>query len=172
MVVLVLVVVWMAVLIPVALRKRDEWSFGISLQRFRQRNRALSTTRPRLAAVPAIDDLTDEEQRRARARQLRAERQRIARRRAQRRRVLRTLLLGFAGLLLLGAIPPLRALWDLAVVDVIITACYAALCARAAQDEAQSLVVARGAATIPAGGGVVVPLRPAAPAFVIVEATS
>ncbi|MDA8298267.1 MAG: hypothetical protein M0004_17110 [Actinomycetota bacterium] len=182
MLVVVLLIVWVVALAPFALRKRHEWARGASINRFGEQRRAFRTRYAAYAlpVTPAGRALEDDDPaaREARRDALRVERQRIRRLRARRRVVLTRLCLGVVGSFVLGAIPPLHALWDLSFVGMFAAIAYGAAIVRLARDEEYRLnrpvhpVVAPPARQEARPGGVVVPLRPVRPAFVIVEATS
>lgn len=168
----VLVVVWVAALVPIALRKRSEWQLSSSVSRFRQSNRRLATY-PRGATRNALSPEEEYELRRAEAQQRRAEMQRIRRLRARRRQALGRLVVFVVASLLLGMVPHLHVLLDLGLLGVALLAGYGALCVRAAREEEWALTVpVTPRPTADGTGGVVVPIRPSRPAFVIVEATS
>lgn len=177
LVVLLLVVVWLVVLVPVALRKLSERQLSASVDQFRHRARAIGRATP--VAVPYVDP-----ERRAweRAR----ERSRAQRRRERRRRVLTTLLASFGASLVLGAIPALRPLWDLSLVAFLLSTGYVALLVRAERERVISAALAERAEKVVQigehrrfgerhrgvdadGRAIVGTLPPARPAFVVVD---
>lgn len=171
----VLVIVWLAALVPIALRKRSEWQLSASVTRFGQRRRRLAAGYPGVMAPNlALSAEEEEELRRAHAAQRRAERERIRRLRARRRQTLGRLAAFTSIAFVLGLVPHLHLLLDLSFIGIASLAGYGALCVRAARDEELALAppVAAPRPVADSGGGVVVPLRPMRPAFVIVEATS
>ena len=173
MVVLVLVLVWIAVLIPLALRKRDEWEQTSSVSRFHESARRLAQSYPHLAYQAGAKVEETPEQYRARLNLARRERERLRALRFRRRRTLTLLVALVIGSFLFGAIPALRPLWDLGLVGIFSVIGYLAMVVRVAREEAVALERARRLAAAPANAGaVVVPLRPSPAAFVIVEATS
>jgi len=119
-IVLVLVVIWIVALAPFVLRKLSEHQLATSVTQFRRLTGMFGRARAgveRAVAPLQQQALSAEEERRL-------HRQR-ARLRAQRRRRVFTWLLGFGGFaLVFGAIPALRTLWDLAIVDVLLIAAY------------------------------------------------
>jgi len=181
MVVLVLVLVWVAALLPIALRKRSEWEITASVSRFRYRTGLLRRAYPRLAAAASAPESSAQ----LRARPPVPGRPKLAERRARRRRVLATLLGATFGTFLLGAIPALRPLWALSLVSLGATAAYVALLAHFARLELEAAtrdrkvvpITARRAAPaleatrVAAVGHAAVDV-PARPAFVLVEAPS
>lgn len=173
MIVLVLVLVWVAALLPIALKKRSEWELSSSISQFRYRRRALDrvtpvaapgATRPGDAAVPGP---------RRDARGERAARARRQALRQRRRRTLATLAGTFAGSLVLGAIPALRPLWDLALVAGLATAGY--VVALVYVHRLEELAAERDRKVVElaarAREGAIVPIRPRPP-FVIVGGAS
>ena len=133
MIVLVLVLVWMAALLPIALKKRSEWDLSSSITQFRHRRRALDrfapVTNPAAAGPRGVTTTTSPRRDARDARDARGERVARARRQALRQRRRRTLavLVGtFGGSLVLGAIPALRPLWDLTLVAALATVGYLA----------------------------------------------
>lgn len=193
MVVLILVLVWVAALLPIALKKRSEWELSSSISDFRQRRRRLvrfagatvdagmaedrhlgtarggatswgpSGGEPAALVDPAVLD----------ARAARAARARRRALQARRRRALRGLLGTMAATLVLGAIPALRPLWDVTIAAALCSVAY--LGALVWFRRAAELAVERDRKIIELAArvrqGAVVPLRPRPP-FVIVEATS
>lgn len=173
MIVLVLVLVWVAALLPIALKKRSEWDLSSSITQFRHNRRALDRFVPGAvvdAARPVPAATT------APRRDARSERAVRARRRALRRRrrhTLATLAGTFAGSLVLGAIPALRPLWDLTLVAGLATGGYVAalvyvrrLEELAAERDRKVVELAERARQ-----SAIAPVRPRPP-FVIVSATS
>ncbi len=171
---LVLVVVWVAALLPIALRKRHEWQLTASVSRFGRSSRRLASTYPAAPPTATVSPAEEPELRRAYAAHRRAEVARVRRLRARRRQTLVRFGVAVAGAFVFGLLPHLHALFDLALLGLFALAGYAALCVRAAREEEYRLAapVARVRPVVPAPGGVVVPLRPVRPSFVIVEATS
>lgn len=170
MVAFVLVIVWIAALVPIALKKRSEWELSSSVLRFRQRTSRLAASYPRSGSTNGLSSEEDEVLRRA---QRRADRERIRRLRARRRQALGRLAAFVGASFVVGLIPHLHLFFDLALVGILALAGYGALCVRAARDE-ELMMAPPIVPTRPTGdvGGVVVPIRPVRPAFVIVEATS
>jgi hypothetical protein len=120
-IVLLLLVIWVAALAPFVLRKLSEHQLTSSVSRFGHLAGMIGRGSSR-ADEPALVERpgrNPEHERRLRNKRARIRRQR--RRRA---------LAGLAGIgafsLLFGAIPALRALWDVTIADVLLTACYLA----------------------------------------------
>lgn len=189
LVVLLLVVVWLVALVPVALRKFSEWRITASVAEFHHRSRAMGRARPVAAgnegaAARAAERDDPAELDRLRGRERARRRERVARR----RRALRYLLVTLTSTFVLGAIPALRALWDLSLITFLMTTGYLALLVRverermsiAAESERAEKVVQMHAhrrghepdgavepvARHAVGVGV---LPPARPAFVLVD---
>lgn len=180
MIVLILVLVWAAALLPIALKKRSEWELSSSISQFRQRRRALVGFAPAGAPsawVPpgdigpgtAGDDATG-------LRGVRGEnaaRARLKARAERRRRALGALGGTFLASLVFGAIPALRPLWDLALVAGLGTAAYVGALVYFRRVEELALERKRKVVELTARArqSAVAPIRPRPP-FVIVEATS
>jgi len=182
-IVVILLLVWVVALLPLALRKLSEWQLSSSVSEFDHRTRLLRRTYPAMAARAAagggVDGtveaaaLPDGTRRAASAR--RAARERARQRLARRRRALAILAGTALGTFVLGAIPALRVLWDLTVVDLLLTGGYVALLVHfrrletTAGDDCDANVPLR----VVEGGrqpATITPLPPARPAFVILEA--
>jgi hypothetical protein len=121
MIFLVLIVIWMAALTPFALRRLSERQVSASLSQFRHLTGMLGRPSGDPSASPSPSrpverELTDRERR--------AQKARHRRRQQCRRRALAGLIGTFGFTLVFGAIPALRALWDLTILDVIATAAY------------------------------------------------
>lgn len=188
MIVLILVLVWVAALLPIALKKRSEWELSTSISQFRQRRQRLvrysapaaagatagpwagsAAGAPPAGGDPSSRTSTAATERRA-ARAARARRRALQ---ARRRRTLGALVATMAATLVLGAIPALRPLWDLTIIATLTLAAYVG--ALIWFRRAALLAVERERKVIElaarARQSAVVPLRPRPP-FVIVEATS
>ncbi|MCU1489372.1 MAG: hypothetical protein JWM85_777 [Acidimicrobiaceae bacterium] len=177
MLVFVLVLVWVAALLPIALKKRSQWQLSTSVSRFHHSSRRLSRSYPHIEGVADAEAVEAVCRREEQLR--RADRERVRARRARRRRVLVVLSATIFGSFLLGAVPSLRPLWDLSLASVLLGAAYCALLVRIARIEADVLarplrpaVVSEAGANTGGPGAIIVPIRPVRPAFVIVEATS
>jgi hypothetical protein len=180
LVVLLLVVVWLVVLVPIALRKFSEWQVTASVAQFRLRTRAMGRAcpaTPHLDAetLPASEATLDPE---AEAHRKRRERERAKLRIARRRRTLLWLAGTLGASFVLGAIPPLRGLWDLSLATFLLATGYVALLVRiqraaaaeaAATERAEKVVPLRRPADRDAMPGGVGTLPPARPAFVLVD---
>ena len=193
MVVLILVLVWVAALLPIALKKRSEWELSSSISQFRHRRRLLvrlfgptpgtsasmsGTSRqatPPWAPEAIPDDpvapspsATTVDPRAARA----AKARRLALQ-ARRRRTLTALLCTLTASLILGAVPALRPLWDLTIVAALCSVAYLAALVwlRRAQELAAERERKVVELTARARQSAIAPIRPRPP-FVIVEATS
>lgn len=174
MIVLVLVLVWVAALLPIALKKRSEWDLSSSISQFRHRRRALDRFTPVTApAAAGRPGGTAPATPRRDARSERAARARRQALRQRRRRTLGTLAGTFAGSLVLGAVPALRPLWDLALVVGLATVGY--LAALVYFRRLEELAAERDRKVVElaarARQSAIVPVRPRPP-FVIVGATS
>lgn len=186
-IVLVLVLVWVVALVPLALKKRSDWELSSSISQFRQRRRVLvrltppppgaAPSSPGRPATPPAGGAAGPRRDAGRDAAARARRQALQ---ARRRRALGTLAGTFAGSLVLGAVPALRPLWDLALVSGLCTVAYlgALVYVRRLQEVARAQersVVEVAARTRQAP---VVPLHPTVvplrrpPPFVIVQAGS
>jgi hypothetical protein len=129
MIVLVLVVIWLCALAPFVLRRLSEHQLTASISQFRHLTGMFGGRQPSNSWsdegwVPArpLERSADEARR--------ASRQRARVRRLRRRRALTGLIGCGAFTLVFGAIPALRALWDLTVVDLLLTVGYLYLLAR------------------------------------------
>lgn len=176
MIVLILVLVWVAALLPIALKKRSEWELSSSISQFRQRRRALvgfspSATPAAAGPVPAGPGETTAAQRDPRSEK--AARARLKARTERRRRALTALLGSFFASLVLGAIPALRPLWDLALVAGLCSVGYVGALVYFRRVEELALERKRKVVELTARArqSSVAPIRPRPP-FVIVEATS
>lgn len=189
MLIAVLVMIWVIALGVMGFRRFADRRADTSVDRFHYRTWLFRRVYPTLALVGTSPDAlasapTPEE----REVQYRAERARIKRRRERRRRVLREIGLVIAATLVLGAIPPLRTLWDVTFASVVLGAAYVGLAATAARNETLSLERLRkivplgptipGDGALPAtfvsavgryGSAAVAPM-PRRPAFVLVDA--
>jgi len=179
-VVLILVLVWVAALLPIALKKRSDWDLFTSITRFRQHRRTLVRMSPwaddRLndsSGRPAPTNVTRAFAGRRPGDVDRAARERLKALRERRRRILTRLVATFLASLFLGAVPALRPLWYIALMAGIATGAYvAALVYFRRLDE---LAVERDRKVVElatrARQSAVAPVR-SRPSFVIVEATS
>jgi len=190
-IVVILMLVWLVALLPLALRKLSEWQLSSSVSQFDHRTRLLRRTYPAMArraaegaghatagrapqGAPAPDGGARQPAA-ASPPARRAARERARQRLARRRRTLAVLACTALGTFVLGAIPALRALWDLTVVDLLLTAGFVALLVHFRRLETTS--GEHRDAAIPLrvveGGrqpATITPLPPARPAFVILEA--
>lgn len=171
MIVLILVLVWVAALLPIAVRKRSEWELTTSIAQFRQRRRALAPVTAVDLASQSPDGGPFGKERRARLEK--AMKARLRLRRERRRRTLTVLSASLGGSLVLGAIPGLGALWDLSLVAACCTVGYVALLVYFRRIEELSAERERKVVELAhrTRRGAIVPMRPR-PSFVIVEATS
>ncbi len=189
MIVLILVLVWVAALLPIALKKRSEWELSTSISQFRQRRQRLVRYRehgdPGSAgaaggqwggsaarsspgdgnrwSAPAPMGGADRRAARARRRALQA----------RRRRTLGALVATMAATLVLGAVPALRPLWDLTLVATLALVAYVAALVWFRRAALMAVERERNVIELAARArqSAIVPLRPRPP-FVIVEATS
>jgi hypothetical protein len=123
MIILVLAVIWIVALAPFALRRLSEHQVALSVDRFRQltgrfgqRHREARVAEPLRQPVRNLHASPEDERRAAKAR--------LHARNERRRRALVVLLGVGAFTLSFGAIPSLHVLWDLTIVDVLLTAAY------------------------------------------------
>ena len=189
MIVLILVLVWVAALLPIALKKRSEWELSTSISQFRQRRQRLVRYRehgePGSAgaaggqwggsaarsspgdgnrwSAPTPMGGADRRAARARRRALQA----------RRRRTLGALVATMAATLVLGAVPALRPLWDLTLVATLALVAYVAALVWFRRAALMAVERERNVIELAARArqSAIVPLRPRPP-FVIVEATS
>ncbi len=192
MIVLILVLVWVAALLPIALKKRSEWELSTSISQFRQRRQRLVRYRehgdPGSAGAaggqwggsaarssPGDGDrwsapapMGGADRRAARA--ARARRRALQ---ARRRRTLGALVATMAATLVLGAVPALRPLWDLTLVATLALVAYVAALVWFRRAALMAVERERNVIELAARArqSAIVPLRPRPP-FVIVEATS
>lgn len=153
MIIAVLVVIWIVALTPAVVRRLSDRYANGSVERFHYRTWLAQRAYPAFGASPSVAPIPIHRGRRIDPEmQLRLERLRIRRRRERRRRVL----VAFAGTILgsfvLGAIPPLRALWDLSLVSFLFGSGYVVALTSIARNEALSLERLR-LATAPAPTG-------------------
>lgn len=191
MVVAVLVVVWLVALAVIGLRRLPEWRARASIAGYGRRTSLMRRFRapesllvsvgagrgsPRRAHLSPAARARLEGARRAREREL------VARR----RRVLGTIGAALAGSFVLGAIPPIRPLWYVSLVSLLLALTYVGLLAWSRQRAAAESALAEraekvvpldpsGARSGPAATGVAAsgrrssPLPPARPAFVVLD---
>ncbi|MDA8033197.1 MAG: hypothetical protein M0T71_03350 [Actinomycetota bacterium] len=198
MIVLILVLVWVAALLPIALKKRSEWELSTSISQFRQRRQRLVRYRehgdPGSAGSAGAAGAAGGQWGGSAARSSpgdgnrwsapapmggadrRAARAARARRRAlqaRRRRTLGALVATMAATLVLGAVPALRPLWDLTLVATLALVAYVAALVWFRRAALMAVERERNVIELAARArqSAIVPLRPRPP-FVIVEATS
>ena len=187
MVVLLLVVVWLVALVPIALRKLSEWQVTASVARFRRQRRVMSKTLPYPPQLVGVRPLPEPRRGAGPAQSARMQRQmreRSARLMARRRRVLARLAGSLVVTLVLGAVPPLRFLWDVSLATFFLTSGYVALLVRlqqvraaeAAEHERAEKVVPidvrhrQAEASMPVGSSRhAATLAPTRPAYVLVD---
>ena len=141
MVVLVLVLVWLVVILPIAVRKFSEYRLVSSVARFRHQTELLGRAHANFTSLNARLPSSEKEARvvnEAQASALRAVQTRIEARRTRRRETLLLLGSGICSTLLVGAVPSLRAFWVVAVLLAMVTGVYLALLVRCAAAEAMT----------------------------------
>jgi hypothetical protein len=146
MVVFVLVLIWLVVILPIAVRKFSEYQLVSSVARFRHRTELLERAHAnfvglnaRLSVPPAKARVLND----AQVTLERAVRARIDARRTRRRETLLLLGSGICSTLLIGAVPSLRGFWVVAVLLATITGVYLTLLIRCAATEALAAERAR-----------------------------
>jgi hypothetical protein len=139
MVVLILVLVWLVVILPIAVRRLSEFQLVSSVARFRHQTELLERAHAdffeastRLPTPRGKTRALDDDQ----AAIARAVQARLEARRARRRETLLLLGSGICSTLLVGAVPSLRAFWVVAVLLAAVTGVYLALLARCAATDA------------------------------------
>jgi len=152
MVVLVLVLIWLVVVLPIAVRKLSEFQLVSSVARFHHQTELLGRVHEnfvgsargsdgRRAGAPPLDD--------AQLAAVRAVQTRIDERRSRRREALLLLGSGILSTLLIGAVPSLRAFWVVAVLLATVTGVYLAMLVRCATAEALAAERARKIVVMP-----------------------
>jgi hypothetical protein len=139
MVVLVLVLIWLVVILPIAVRKLSEFQLVSSVARFRHQTELLKRAHANFVGTNGRLSGPENKMRvmnDAQAAVLRTVQARISARRARRRETLLLLGSGIVSTLLVGAVPSLRAFWVVAVLLAMITGVYLALLVRCAAAEA------------------------------------
>lgn len=152
MVVLVLVLIWLVVVLPIAVRKLSEFQLVSSVARFHHQTELLGRvhenfvgsargSQSRRAEAPPLDE--------AQLAAVRAVQARIDERRSRRREALLLLGSGILSTLLIGAVPSLRAFWVVAVLLATVTGVYLAMLVRCAAAEALAAERARKIVMMP-----------------------
>ncbi len=146
MVVFVLVLIWLVVILPIAVRKLSEFQLVSSVARFQHRTELLERAHAnfvgangRAPVSQARGRLLDETQLAV----LRAVQARIDARRVRRRETLLLLGSGICSTLLVGSVPSLHAFWVAAVFLASVTGVYLLLLVRCAGTEARAAERAR-----------------------------
>jgi len=138
-IVVLLVVIWGIALVPVTVRWLSERQLATSVARFMAARRILRQTYPPLVVVSSGRDLPVRvEQVRIGARteqERRIRRQQAQLRIERRRRTLATLGGGTVAVALVGAVPRLHMLWDVAFAGFVLTLTYVGLLVRLARGE-------------------------------------
>jgi hypothetical protein len=145
MVLLVLVLIWLVVTLPIAVRKFSEFQLMSSVARFQHQTEMLGRTHVKFvgAGVRAPGSPP-----RAPVREIRA---RIEVQRTRRRETLLLLGSGICSTLLIGEVPELRAFWVVAVLLATITGVYLALLVRCAAAESAAAERARKVVALSVG---------------------
>ncbi len=152
MVVLVLVLIWLVVVLPIAVRKLSEFQLVSSVARFHHQTELLGRvhenfvgsargSQGRRGGAPPLDE--------AQLAAVRAVQARIDERRSRRREALLLLGSGILSTLLIGAVPSLRAFWVVAVLLATVTGVYLAMLVRCAAAEALAAESARKIVMMP-----------------------
>ncbi len=146
MVVLVLVLIWMVVTLPIAVRKLSELQFVSSVARFQRQTEMFERAHASFVGAgrrppgsPSRARVLDD----AELVVLREVRARIEAQRVRRRETLLLLGSGIFSTFLIGAVPLLRAFWVVAVLLATVTGVYLALLVRCAAAEAGAAERAR-----------------------------
>ncbi len=154
MVVLVLVLIWLVVTLPIAVRKLSEFQLVSSVARFRHQTEMLERTHVKFVGAgvrapgsPPRAPVLDESQLTA----LREIRARIEAQRTRRRETLLLLGSGICSTLLVGEVPELRAFWVVAVLLATVTGVYLALLVRCAAAESAAAERARKVVALSVG---------------------
>jgi hypothetical protein len=160
MVVIVLVLVWLVVILPIAVRKLSEFQLVSSVARFHHQTELLERAHASFVGVhtrlpvargkaPPPDD--------AQMAIVRAIQARIDARRTRRREMLLLLGSGICSTLLVGAVPSLRAFWVVAVLLATVTGVYLSLLVRCAASDAAAAERARKVVAITTGADEIEP---------------